>query len=85
MLFLAMQVNAGTAGHCSYFLVCVSTFLFAFEYPPNDQGLKSASISWSFLRSLEEYQYPGEYSALWREGGAVRETQEAKLYILSGF
>lgn len=70
MFLLAMQVNAGTAGHCSYFLVCVSTFLFAFEYSPKDQGLKSGSTSWSFLRSLEEYQVPGECCALQREGGA---------------
>lgn len=78
-----MQVNAGTAGHCSYFLVCVSTFLLAFEYPPNDQGLNSGSTCWSFLRSLEEYQVPGECHALQREGEVCGETQEAKLNILS--
>lgn len=74
MFLLALQVNAGTAGHCRCFLVRVSTFLFAFEYPPSDQGLKSGSTSRSFLRSLEEYQVPGECLGLWREGGAGGET-----------
>lgn len=78
-----MQVNAGTAGHCSYFLVCVSTFLlFAFEYPPNDQRLKSGSTSWPFLRSLEEYIRSLENAVLYWEGGGAEPEKQSFISFL---